>query len=355
MVSPWSVSRPRRVLIVKPSSLGDIVTALPVLRGLRRTFPEAHIAWLLSTPFAPMIEGDGDLDEIIPFERKALGRAWRSSRGMAKLATLLRTLRRGEFDWTIDLQGLTRSALLGQVTGAPVRAGFANAPEALASRFYTHRLKPVSVHTADRNIELARALGVDARPEDMSLTLSEAGRRFAEAFCRDRNIPARGFVICVPPTRGKPKLYPVRHWRKVVSALAASTSVVLLGAPSERELCGQVAKGLSPRVIDLSGQTTLPEMIGIIDASAGVICSESAAKFIAAALGVGAITLIGPNRSDMTGPYLSGRAITADVPCQGCLRHKSGCRHATCMELIDPNEVIRAGRAMLAATARGDT
>ena len=354
MTAPWPLSPPQRVLIVKPSSLGDIVTALPVLRGLRRTFPHAHIAWLLSTPFAPVLEGDGDLDEIIPFERKALGRAWRSPAGAAKLVALVRTLRGGKFDWTVDLQGLTRSALLGQITRAPVRAGFANPPEALATRFYTHRLRPESLHTADRNIELARALGVDARPEDMSLTVNAAGHRFAETFCREHNLAAKGFVICVPPTRGKPKLYPVRHWRKVVAALAKQLPVVLLGAPSERELCGQVAEGLSTAVIDLSGQTSLPEMIGIIAASAGVICSESAAKFIAAALGVDAITLIGPNRADMTGPYLSGRAIIADVPCQGCRRHKKGCRHATCMELIDPEDVIRAGREMLAATARGN-
>ena len=64
---------PRRVLIIKPSALGDVVTALPVLRGLRRSLPEAHLAWLVSTACAPLIAGDRDLDEIIGFDRRRLG------------------------------------------------------------------------------------------------------------------------------------------------------------------------------------------------------------------------------------------------------------------------------------------
>ena len=93
---------PRRVLIVKPSSLGDVVTALPVLRGLKRSFPGVYVAWFLAEACAPLLEGDPELDEVILFRRKQLGRAWRSPSALKALLTLRRQLRRGRSPWDMN-------------------------------------------------------------------------------------------------------------------------------------------------------------------------------------------------------------------------------------------------------------
>ena len=344
---PIRPAQPDRVLIVKPSALGDVVTAVPVLRGLRRRFPEAHLAWLAAETCAPVIAHDRDLDEVVIFERRRLGRAWRSARSAALLAKLLGRLRRGGYDWVIDLQGLLRSALLGAATVAPLRAGFADAREG-APALYTHRIRVGPAHTVERNIELAGALGIDARADDMTLQVAPEGRRFAADL--SGRLGGSGFCVCVPPTRWPTKRYPVRHWAKVVSALAGDLPVVLLGAGGDRELCRAVAEAAANGVTDLSGQTTIEQMVGVIAASAGVVCSDSAAKFIAPAVGVGVVALIGPTRVDRTGPYPRGRAVVAPVACQGCLRRR--CRHITCMELIDPAEVVSAAREMLGAGSR---
>jgi len=337
---------PERVLIVKPSALGDVVTAMPVLRGLRRTFRRAHLAWLVSQACAPLIAHDSDLDECVIFDRRRLGRAWRSPAAGARLLALLRRLRSAGYDWVLDLQGLLRSGLLGRATAAPLRAGFADAREC-ASLFYTHRFSAdPDRHTVDRNIALARQLGIDARPEEMTLQVAGSGRDFAEGFVRDHGLSG-GFLVCVPPTRWRTKQYPVRHWRTVVSGLAKSVPVVLLGAQGDRALCEAVAAEMGPGVIDAAGRTDVAQMVGLIAACSGVVCCDSAAKFIAPAVGVDVVVLIGPTRLCRTGPYLRGRGIVASVPCQGCLKRR--CRHITCMELIDPAEVISAAEAMLAA------
>ena len=345
-----SLAAPRRVLIIKPSALGDLVTGLPVLRGLRRSFPSAHLAWMVATGLAPLIEHDTDLDEVVLFDRRRLGRAWRSSGAAGDLVRLLRGLWRGGYDWVLDLQGLFRSGFFARATGAEVRAGFADAREG-AVVFYTRRVRPEAPHTVDRNIALARALGVDARPTDMTLQVSAAGEAFAEALCRRRGLSRGQFLVCVPPARWQSKAYPIRHWRKVVAALREDVPVVLLGAPGDRALCGRIAEGQSSGVVDLSGRTGVAEMVGVIATSAGVVCNDSAAKFIAPAVGAGAVTLIGPTRLDRTGPPAgpSGQALVADVPCQGCLRRR--CRHVTCMELIDPATVVGAARTMLEGRA----
>ncbi|HAU36588.1 MAG TPA: hypothetical protein DCX07_02585, partial [Phycisphaerales bacterium] len=97
---------PQRVLLIKPSSLGDLVTAMPVLRGLRRSFPQARISWLVSRSLAELIAHDRDLDETILFDRQGLANWWRSPRAGWALWALRRRLRTGRFDWVIDLQGL---------------------------------------------------------------------------------------------------------------------------------------------------------------------------------------------------------------------------------------------------------
>ena len=107
MLSPWT-----NILLIKPSSLGDIVMALPALSALRRSFPETRITWLVRPEFAPLIEGHPHLDEIILFDRKRLGKAWRHPGAFGSLASLIGQLRRPGFDAVVDLQGLFRSAAL---------------------------------------------------------------------------------------------------------------------------------------------------------------------------------------------------------------------------------------------------
>jgi len=338
-------SAPARVLIIKPSSLGDVVSAVPVLRGLRRSFPRAHIAWLLAQSCAPLLEGDGDLDEIILFDRKGLGRWWRSPKAAGDLWRFRKRLREAGFDWVIDLQGLLRSALFARFTGARVRAGFARPREPAARAFYTHAIHTGAPHTVDRNIELAQALGIDARGEDFVLRPNPAAAARVQQFLGEAGLAGKTFLVLVPPTRWPTKRYPVRHWRSVAAKLAGEAPLVLAGSLADRPLCDEVAGGLGQAVVNLAGRTGVADLAELIRRSAGVVCSDSAALFIAPAVGTAVVALVGPTQPVRTGPYRLGRAIVSSVKCQGCL--KRTCSHITCMQLIDPSVVVQAARDML--------
>lgn len=338
-------SAPRKILLVKPSALGDVVTAIPVLRGLRRTFPNSRIAWFIADSCRSLIEQDRDLDDVVIFERARLGRFWRSWPAAKALWQLFTDLKNTRYDWVIDLQGLLRSGLFTGATGSPMRVGFADSREH-SDLFYTRLVRVDLPHTVDRNISLARQLGVDARREDFSLQVSGDALQQVRLLMQRHGLDEKKFVICVPPTRWLSKRYPTRHWRKVVASLRQDMPVVLMGSPSqeERGLCQAVAQDQGPGVVDLAGQTNLPQMVAMIASAAGVICCDSSAKFIAPAVGVEALSLLGPTRVELTGPYLRGKSIVAEVPCQGCLRRR--CRHNTCMELISPDHVLATARQM---------
>ena len=339
---------PRRVLLIKPSALGDVVTALPVLRGLRRSFPNVEIHWLVSTACSAILDGDPDIDKLVLFERKGMARWYRSMSQFRTFREFKTTLREGQYDWALDLQGLMRSAIFAKFTHAKVRAGFSDAREG-ATLFYTHKIKTTAEHTCAKNIEFARALGIDARDEDMTLTVLPEAAAVATSLLADRNIDAGRFLAVVPPTRWETKKYPVAHWRTVIETLAAERDIVLLGspAPDEIALCAAVADGLGPRVHDLAGQTSLPQLTALIAQSAGVVCCDSAAKFIAPAVGVDCVCILGPTRAGRTGPFLRGVALVSDVECTGCLKKRCPKSVQDCMESIAPQAVIDAARAML--------
>ena len=138
-ISPGRLARlePRRVCIIKPSSLGDVVHALPILAALRGRWPSSHIAWVVNRPFQDVLRDHRDLDELIVFDRAGRGI---DPLGIGAAASLFQRLRRGRFDLTIDLQGLFRSALMTAATGARVRVGMADAREG-ARWFYTDRVR----------------------------------------------------------------------------------------------------------------------------------------------------------------------------------------------------------------------
>src|SRR5947207_11586744 len=112
-VKPLTIpSPPRRILLIKPSAIGDVVHTLPILSLLRKRWPEAHISWLLTPACAGLLEGHPLLNEVIVFERRQFGRWWRSPAWSWRLLRFARGLRKKKFDLVIDLQGLFRSGML---------------------------------------------------------------------------------------------------------------------------------------------------------------------------------------------------------------------------------------------------
>src|SRR4030065_1701219 len=150
----------KSILIAKPSSLGDIVLALPALRALRMSFPEAKISWLIRPEFAELIENHPHLDKIITFDRKLLGKAWFHPGAFGALMSPIRKLRRSRFDAIFDFQGLFRTASFAWLSGCKKRFGMANARE-FATIFYTHKVPQniESIHMVDYYLKIIQAAG----------------------------------------------------------------------------------------------------------------------------------------------------------------------------------------------------
>ncbi len=347
--SPLSGREFERVLLIKPSSLGDLVHALPVLHGLRRRYPRAVIDWLAGNSFAPLVEGHPDVTEVIRFDRKRYGRMLRDPRIALEFAGFVRRLNRRRYDLVVDLQGLFRSGLMAAATAAPVRLGFRAAREG-AWVFYTHHLKAdaETTHAVDRNYLVSRMLGFEDVPITFDLAVTAAERERARVLLADAGLGHdAAFAAILPGARWDTKRWSTERFGVVVDELERQQGLksVLLAGPDEADICSQVADHCSSPPANLAGRTTLRELAAVLERASVVICHDSAPMHVASALGVPLVSILGPTNPARTGAYgPNARVLQAEFSCVPCyLRRLSQCRYDhRCMTAITPDDVVAA-------------
>jgi lipopolysaccharide heptosyltransferase I len=330
-------SPPRRILLIKPSAIGDVVHALPILNLLRRKWPDAHIAWVLTPACANLLDGHPLLNEVILFERGRFGRGWREPAAAKGLVTFMKHLRRGEFDLVVDLQGLFRSGWMAWETRAPVRIGFANARE-FAPLFYTHRVDvgPGEQHAVERYLQVTAALGCGAGPVEFPFHVTDDDRQQVSEFTGP-------YAVLIPGTNWLTKRWPVERFAALVKPLRDrfGLKTLVAGSPGEAELARQVSGG-----INLAGKTTLRQLVALLQRAALVVANDSGPMHIAAALGRPLVTPFGPTNPLRTGPYRRADAvIRLAMPCSPC--YSRACSHQSCLQWLGVEPVLALAEAQM--------
>jgi heptosyltransferase-1 len=340
----------RRILIIKPSSLGDVVHALPTLAVLRQTFPHAHIAWLVKRQWAGLLERAEGLDAVWPVESGVTG--WLSA---------IPRLRAAGFDLAVDLQGLLRSGALARLAGCPTRIGFANAREG-SPFFYTHRVSvpATEMHAVDRYLLVAAACGATVqRAPEFRLRPLPADRQEIAVLLSRHGLPAREPWIGVSVSAR----WPTKRWPPEFFATTADRlqekglgRVVLIGGPDDRA-AAQAVKGLMRTApVDLAGATTPALLPALLESAALLLTNDSGPMHVAAAMGTPVVALFGPTSPTRTGPYGNGHhVLRSGIPCSPC--YSRTCRNTVeleCLRTISPDRVIEAVRQYLKVEAKAE-
>jgi heptosyltransferase I len=327
-------SEPKNILLIKPSSLGDVVHALPVLNLLRRRFAGAKITWLLSRACAGLLEGHPQLDEIMLFDRKRLGQAWRSWRALGELREFARDLRGRRFDLVVDLQGLLRSGWMAWRSGAAARAGFANAREG-AWLFYNLRvpIETIEQHAVDRYLHVAEALGCGREPVESRFHVTAEDR----AAVADMVERAERYAVVLPGANWSTKRWPAERFAELIALMRGryGLKAVVAGAADAVELAPKLGAD-----INLAGRTSLRQLVALLERASLVVANDSGPMHIAAALGRPLVAIFGPTNPVRTGPY--GRmdcVVRANVDCAPCYSRK--CSHVNCMQRLEAAEVMK--------------
>jgi lipopolysaccharide heptosyltransferase I len=322
---------PRRILIIKPSAIGDVVHALPVLPRLRRRWPKAKITWLVTPLCAGLVENHPLIDEVILFDRHQLAPWWHKPSALAALGRFAGRLRAEAFDLVIDLQGLFRSGWISAVTGAPWRAGFSAARE-FAPLFYTQFVdcSVESDHAVQRYLKMASALGCEDGPVEFTFAVDDRDRNYVQTLLPD----ALQYAVLLPGANWDTKRWPAEKFAQLVTPLRErfGLACVTAGAPGDGALATQVAADF-----DLTGKTNLRQTVALLERSRLVIGNDTGPMHIAAALAKPLIAPYGPTDPRRTGPFNRMESVVRlAIPCSPCFSRT--CSHHSCLQwlTIDP-------------------
>jgi lipopolysaccharide heptosyltransferase I len=326
----------RRIAIIKPSALGDIVHALPVLTALRARFPSARITWVVNSAYEALLSGHPDLTDTLPFDRSA----FRGVRGaITTTFAFARELRRRRFDLVIDMQGLFRSGLMAWGTGAPTRVGFANARE--GSRYaYTHKVRSPALdaaHAVDRMWCIAEKFGVGHLRKVFRVPLQPteveaAGRELAE-------VP-RPLIAVAGGAKWLTKRWPAAYFAELLNRAHAhfGGSCVLLGAGEDVALSREIGAKLHGPAIDLSGKTALPRLAAVLARADVVLGNDTGPLHLAAALARPCIAPYLCTRVGLHGPYAQAEnCVETTVACGGSYLKK--CGNMICVPDLTPDRL----------------
>lgn len=307
----------KNILIIKPSSLGDIVLALPTLTALRKSFPLAKISWLIRPEFAPLIENHPDLTETILFDRKFLGKAWYHPRAFTALVSLILRLRRSKFDVVIDLQGLFRTASLAWLSGCRKRLGMAGARE-FAHIFYTLKIPQDkdSIHLVDYYLKIVRSAGAHQTDVQFSLPIDHSAADVVNRLLKTNGIKLNDYAVFVPTSAHSDKCWPVERFAALADRVSKEfgLSIIATGAASEKSAVERLRDAASVSIANFAGLTSLSELVALLKAARLVISNDTGPGHIAAALGVPVVLIFGRSNPARVAPYRRGHCVAATEP-----------------------------------------
>ena len=330
-----------RILVVKPSSLGDILHVFPALQLLRKHFPDAKLDFLINPEFDPLLDfSPFPVDRRIHFERREMTRLFS---GPAEFFKLIRALRCEKYDLVIDFQGLIRSAFFAWISRRRPGSvcGFSASREKAARLFYDRRATVKSLHAVAKNVELANFVtGADDDVPDPEISVPENAALFAGAKSGPR-------IVIFPGARWPSKCFPAKLFADVMCRIkdgADEVGFIISGSAAERQKAAAVIAGLPENfpVADMTGSSTLPELFGLIGSADAVLCNDSGPMHIAALLKKPVFSFFGPTDPQKTGPWRQDdRVFRSAAVCAPCM-HKVCPRSETLCHQIDPEVVSSA-------------
>ncbi len=358
----WNDSVPmnevQRILIVKPSSLGDVVNALPFLSALRQRYPDRHIAWLVEEEAAELLLGHPLLDRVIVSGRRRWRRAIRSpfrgSRTLREIAVLIAELRQGRYDLVVDLQGLLKSALMVICAGARFRVGLAGSREG-SGRAFTHivPLPPGPLHAVDRYLEAARFLGAEPLTKTFVFPSHPGDELRADALLAEAGVGLDTLIVALhPQARWQTKLWGEEQFARVGEELTRryGARILIIGSSSDLPVVRRLESRMNPAPFVAAGRTDLTVLIALFRRIDLLVTVDSGPMHLAAALETPLVALFGPTDPRLIGPYGSdGAVLRVPLPCSPCSKRR--CRievDRLCMHSISVEQVVEAASVRLA-------
>ncbi len=340
-----------KILIIKLSSLGDVIHTLPVLVPLKQKYPDAHITWLVEEAASPLLFDHALVDKVLIFPKnrwkKEITRLGTFVRCLKEIGRFVRNIRCNHYDLVLDFQGLLKSGVLTGLTKGTQKWGFSPARE-MSHLLLTHTVPyPAGpVHSIDRYRALVSSIGFPCNTVEFSVPIQQHHRAAVWAFFESHAVEHdRPVILLHPATRWETKMWNERNWITLADMLRAehNATIVFTGSTADKALIESIVNAVEAEAINSAGVFNLNELAFLQTQAAVLITPDSGPMHLAAGVGTPVVALFGPTDPKLTGPYGDGHAIiTKEMDCRPCLKRQ--CASKACMVQITPKDVCEAVR-----------
>lgn len=329
-------------LIIRLSSLGDVVHTLPAFSALRKKYPDAKISWIVEENGKEILDLVPGLDRIVPVKLKR----WKlgSRRFWQEFAKLKKEIRNKD-QVAIDFQGLIKSGFMAYISGARKRIGFhrKNLKERQASLFYTENLVEVSEkdHVIGKNLKLLSLLRIEGNEFVFPLQLPDESSKNVQRILDEMGYdPQNKLVLLNVGAAWETKRWNADRWVQTVKKIGNDRlfPVLLWGSEVEQKLARQVSRASG---VPLVPSLSLKEVMALIKRAAVLVSGDTFALQAAGALATPVVGLFGPTTPSRNGPFREkDRVVFHELECSHC--YKRVCSRLECLEKITPEEVAAA-------------
>ncbi len=349
-----------KFLIIKPSSLGDVLHAFPAVHALCRAFPGSRADWLINPAFQDLLDYLPSVDRRIVFQRKKMGTV---NGFFQEFPALYRNLHLERYDAVIDLQGLLRSAFFSACCKSPIHAGPLCCKEKLSRLFYNRKMTwpEQTFHALEKNNQMIQSLYPDQH-FDFNFQLPEhpaALASFHQLLEKQkdtiRKIKGKKWIGIAPGARWDSKQWEPEFFARMIRYMAQKqpdSVFFIFGSADEAASAGIILEntGNIP-VINLTGMTGMLQLVEGIRAMDLLIANDSGPMHIAASAGTPVAAFFGPTRPDLTGPYTERKRIfQPQLTCICCF--KRYCESKECHRAIDPDAAAEQSLTLMEEISR---
>ncbi len=319
-----------KILLIRLSSLGDIVLTTPAIRAIRAHFPNAYIAMLVAKQSADVLRQNPNLNEIIQFNRSA------RDKDTGEMLRILRILRQRKFALTFDFQRKFRTELLMYLSGASERVG--------KGRLCTIRVpEQGNKHATEHYFDLLHAAGIPAESRELEIFLSKFERADACYVFEEAGVSELQLKVGLFPGAG----WKLREWMPERFASIGdrlvqhfNAQVLIFGGPKDVELVTTVCNLMNEPAVPFAGTLQIRQLAASIEKCDLFLTNDTGPMHIAAAVGTPTLALFGPGNHIRFQPLGDAHTIIRyDVPCSPCKQFTDKCKDNICMKQITVDEV----------------
>jgi len=348
----------KRILIIKQSSLGDVVHTLPVAHAIKRKYPDCQISWVVEQGYAELVQNDPTVDTVYPIHipatsdpqarKKVYWEAFWAT--ITTLRQLRQTFKHRPHDIVLDLHASFRSGLLALMNPGGLRVGFKHARE--LNTFFQHQhvsVDPAIQHALEKNIAFNEFFSCPVEESDFHMFTSTEDIEEAGQFLRDQGIGDNQPVAYINSTaRWESKFWDFKRWALLADQLVESgIGVVFGGSGNDLPYISSIIDQMDHTPVVAAGKQSLGQAVALIKAASVYVGLDTGPMHIAAMVKTPVVVLFGPTHPERVGPYkVEHRVIQADdLDCLCC--RKRSCAHMSCMKAITVEQVYKAVTAFV--------